>query len=141
MYFGKSRLRKIWLDKCLKSRVLEHPQTDNVENGLKHSCNLNGCTFPIFIKHFEAFNKYCKGKLNTLDVGKTLLQQYTKSQDCLLTHSLLITSIICLNETISRNEFRCNYLKHKKTFSGLFFSFLKSKFNFKQFPKKDDPHR
>ena len=32
-------------------------------------------------------------------------------------------SIICLNETISRNEFRCNYFKHKKTFSGLFFHF------------------
>ena len=29
----------------------------------------------------------------------------------------------------------------QKTFSQLFFSFLKSKFNFKQFPKKDDPHR
>ena len=29
----------------------------------------------------------------------------------------------------------------QKTFSELFFAFLKSKFNFKQFPKKDDPHR
>ena len=53
MYFGKSWLRKIWLDKCLKSRVLEDPQTDNVENGLKHCCNLNGSTFSIFVKHFE----------------------------------------------------------------------------------------
>ena len=53
MYFGKSRFRKIWLDKCLKSRVLEDPYTDNVENGLKHCCNLNGCTFAKFSKHFE----------------------------------------------------------------------------------------
>ena len=29
----------------------------------------------------------------------------------------------------------------QKTFSELFFAFLKSKFNFKQFPKKDDPPR
>ena len=29
----------------------------------------------------------------------------------------------------------------QKTFSELFFAFLKSKFNFKQFPKKDYPHR
>ena len=29
----------------------------------------------------------------------------------------------------------------QKTFSEFFFAFLKSKFNFKQFPKKDDPPR
>ena len=29
----------------------------------------------------------------------------------------------------------------QKTFSELFFAYLKSKFNFKQFPKKHDPHR
>ena len=53
MYFGKSLLRKIWLDKCLKSCVLEDPYKDKVENGLKHCCNMNGCTFAIFMKHFE----------------------------------------------------------------------------------------
>ena len=53
MYFGKSRLRKIWLDKCLKSRVSEDPERDNLANGLKHCCNMNGSTFAIFIKHFE----------------------------------------------------------------------------------------
>ena len=59
MYFEKSRLRKIWLDKCLKNRVLEDPYTDNAENGLKHCCNLNGCAFSIFIKHFVGS---CVGK-------------------------------------------------------------------------------
>ena len=29
----------------------------------------------------------------------------------------------------------------QKTFSELFFAYLKSKFNFTQFPKKDDPHK
>ena len=53
MYFGKSRLRKIGLDKCLKCHVLEDSYTDNVQNVLKHCCNLNGWTFAIFIKHFQ----------------------------------------------------------------------------------------
>ena len=52
MYFEKSRLLKIWLDKCLKTRVSDDPYTDNMANGLKHCCNLNGSTFAIFIKHF-----------------------------------------------------------------------------------------
>ena len=49
MYFEKSRLRKIWLDKCLKSRVLEDHYTDNVENGLKHCCNQNGAPFQYLL--------------------------------------------------------------------------------------------
>ena len=59
MYFGKSRLQKIWSDKCLKCRVLEDLYTDNMENGFKHCCNLNGSTFTIFSKHFEG---RCVGK-------------------------------------------------------------------------------
>ena len=53
MYFGKSRLRKIWLDKYLKSRFSEDSYKNNMGNGLKHCCNLNGSTFSVFIKHFE----------------------------------------------------------------------------------------
>ena len=53
MYFGKSRLRKTWLDKCLKSGVLEDPSTNNMANALKHCCNVNGSTFKKFIKYFE----------------------------------------------------------------------------------------
>ena len=59
MYFGKSRLGKIWLDKCLKSRVLEDPETDNMENGSKHCWNLNDTNFTIFINHCECS---CIGK-------------------------------------------------------------------------------
>ena len=40
MYFRKYRLRKIWLDKFLKSRVSEDPETDNKENGSRHCSNL-----------------------------------------------------------------------------------------------------
>ena len=53
MYFGKSRLRKIWLDKCPKSCVLEDLQTDNMANGWKHFYNLNDSTFRIFTLYCE----------------------------------------------------------------------------------------
>ena len=53
MYFPKYRLPKIWLDKCLKSRVSEDSWTNNMANGSKHCCDLNGCTITIFIKHFD----------------------------------------------------------------------------------------
>ena len=53
MYFPKYRLRKTWLDKCLKSRVSQDPKKDNMANVWKHCCDLNGSTFTIFIKDFE----------------------------------------------------------------------------------------
>ena len=59
MYFPKYRLRKTWLDKCLKSRVSEDPSTDNMANGSKHCCNLNDSTFTIIINHCET---NCIGK-------------------------------------------------------------------------------
>ena len=53
MYLRKYRLRKIWLDKYLTSRVSEDPYTDNKENGLRHCSNLNDSTFTKFIKRCE----------------------------------------------------------------------------------------
>ena len=53
MHFMKYRLRKTWLEKCLKSRVSEDPSTDNKEYGSKHCSNLNDSTFTIFNNHFE----------------------------------------------------------------------------------------
>ena len=60
MYFWKYRLRKLWLDKCLKSLVSEDILTDNKENGSKHCSNLNDSTFTIFINHCEGS---CIGKI------------------------------------------------------------------------------
>ena len=53
MYFPKYRLRKTWLDQCLKSRVSKDPSTNDngMENGSKHCCNINDSTFAIFINH------------------------------------------------------------------------------------------
>ena len=35
MYFGNYRLRKTWLDNCLKSPVCEEPSKNNMINGFK----------------------------------------------------------------------------------------------------------
>ena len=51
MFFRKNRLRKTWLDKCLKRRVSEDPSIDNMANKSKQFCNLNGSTFTIIINH------------------------------------------------------------------------------------------
>ena len=59
MYFRKYRPKKIWVDKCLKSRVSEDPYTENMANGSKHCSNINDSTFTIFIIHCEGS---CIGK-------------------------------------------------------------------------------
>ena len=51
MFFQEYRLRKTWLGKFLKGRVSEDPSTDNMANGLKQCCSLNGSTISIFINH------------------------------------------------------------------------------------------
>ena len=49
----------MWLDKCLKSRVLGDPSTENMANGFKHCCNLNESNFTRSINHCEGD---CVGK-------------------------------------------------------------------------------
>ena len=51
--FPEKLVRKIWLDKCLKSRVSEDPWTDNRTNGSTRCCDLNVSTFTLFINHSE----------------------------------------------------------------------------------------
>ena len=59
MYFGKSHLGKIWLDKRQKSRISEDPQTENMANPLKRYSNLNDSTVTKLINHCEGS---CIGK-------------------------------------------------------------------------------
>ena len=49
MYFRNYRLRKTWLDKCLKIPVSEDSWTVKIASGLKHCCNLNDSTFSTFL--------------------------------------------------------------------------------------------
>ena len=53
MYFWTYRLRKMRLDKCLKSPVLEDSSTSNMVNVPKHYSKLEDSSFPIFIDHCE----------------------------------------------------------------------------------------
>ena len=61
MYFRNYRLRKIWLDQCLKSCVSEDPSTDNMANESKHSSNLNESSFRTIINHSKgsSIGKVC----------------------------------------------------------------------------------
>ena len=112
IYFWTYGLQKTWLDKCLKSAVSDDPSTTNMVNGLKLCWNLNGSTFTIFIDH-------CDGN----SFRKNFSWWYGKSQDCLLTDWLPMTSILLLIETIYCNIFRCNYLRNKKLFLDFFSHF------------------
>ena len=110
MDFWIYRLRKTWLDKCLKSPVWEDSSTSNMVTESKHCWNLDYGTFIIFIDQCEENS-----------VGKSLSQWLSKYYECLLTRWFPMTSILVLTETIFWNIFRCNYLRNKKLFLIFFF--------------------
>ena len=96
-----------------KADISEDAGTSNVVNRPKRCWSLKGSTFPKFVDH---------GEDNSVD--ESLSEWYAKSQDCLLTHWLPMTSILYLIDTIYCNISRFNYLKKKKTFSQFFVAFL-----------------
>ena len=112
MYSWTYRLRKTWLDKCLKSLVWEEPSRSNVINGVKHCSKRNDSTFPIFID--PCADNYCL---------KILSEWYAKSYGFLLAHWLLIIRILFLTEAIYRKIFRYNYLRNEKYFLNFLLSF------------------
>ena len=130
MTLRSHRFWKTWLEKCLKSPVSEGPSTSSMVNRPKHGWNLNDSSVTIFSDHCE----------NT-SVGKSLSQANAKSWDILLTHWLSTTSILFLIYTIYCNIFRCNYLRNKRLFLSVFWTFWKSRFTFEHFQKKVYPHR
>ena len=113
MYFWSYRLRKTWLDKCLKSLISKEPLRSNMLNGSKHSWNLNNSTLTSFIDHCESNS-----------IGKSLSYWDAKYYACLVTHWLRMTSILFLIETIYRNIFRSNYLRNEKYFLDFYLHFL-----------------
>ena len=54
MYFLTYRLKKTWLDKCLKSLVSEDPSTSNMVKGTKKGSKLNNSTFTNFLTPVKA---------------------------------------------------------------------------------------
>ena len=110
MYFWKYRLRKIFLDKCLKSRVSQDPYTDKKANGSKHCCNLNGRTSSIFINHCEetfstattfiVINKYCKS--SAIQIATVFLPICLVFSLRVFSNTAFLT--IFLGATISKNK-------------------------------------
>ena len=112
MYFWSHWLRKMWLDKYLKRSFSEDHSRSNMVNVLKHCSKLNGSTFTVLIHP-------CEGNSSL----KSFSEWYAKSQDCLLTHWHLITSIFFLIETLYSNIFRCSFLRNEKNFLNWFLHF------------------
>ena len=125
-YYWLGKGNQINAKKVLFQRTF---QTSNMVNVPKHCWYLHQSTFIRFIDH-------CQGNW----VGKSLSYWQAKSWDCLSADWLSMTSILFLMKTIKRYQFRCSYLRNKKTFSQFFAVFWKPRLNFKHFPKKDDPH-
>ena len=93
--------------------------------GPNHCWSLNGSTFTKFVDQCEDNS-----------VEKSLSEWYEKSQDCLWTHWLPMTSILFLIETFYCNIFRCNYLENKKFFCIFFSPFWNLDSNSNIFKKK-----
>ena len=104
----KDMVKKI----SLKSPVSAGSSTSNIVDRLKHCSKLNDSTFTIFIDPCYSNSGW-----------KSLYECYSKSSDCLLTHSLPITRFLFLIEIIFSNIFRCNYLRHEKYFLNFFLHF------------------
>ena len=123
MEFWTCGLRKMGLDKFLKSSVSQDLSTNSMINRTKPCLNLEDSTFTKFLDH-------CEGN----SVGKSLSEWYAQSEDCLLIYWLPITSILFLLDTVYSNIFRCNYLRNEKYFLT-FFSIFEFKIQFLTFSK------
>ena len=96
-----------------KTPLSENLSTSTKVNRPKHCSKLNDSTFTIFTDPW-------KGNPGL----KILSEWYAKSYNCLLTHWLLMTSILFLTEAIYCNLFRCFYLTKEKYFLNFFLQFL-----------------
>ena len=121
MYFWKYRLKKIWLDKCLKRRVSEDPWTDNTANGSTHCCNLNGSTSTLFINH-------CEGSCTHL-VIHIMLRLFVNTLTVNDKHYLL-------NWDNLVQPIQMQLSQKQKTFSQFFFCIFKIFIKFQTFSEK-----
>ena len=104
-YFRNYWCWKTWLLKRLKGLASEHHSLMNVLTGSKHCWNQHGTTITLFPRQFEV---NC--------VAKSHLQSGMKSEDCLLNHSLPMTSIPAAICRIYSNNFKRHYVINKRLF-------------------------
>ena len=109
-YFRNYRVSKTCLDHSLISPVSEHPSTINMLKCPKQLWNLHDTTFIIFFYHSEAklFRKY-------------ILYGNLRSEGCLLTHWLAMTSILLRIVRTCGSRFKSNFLKNKNIFLHFLF--------------------
>ena len=122
-------LRKMWLNKCIKSRLSEDPLTNKMGNGSKYCCNLNESTFTIFINHCE---RNC--------VRKSLFQWHNKILRLLFNTLTAVDKHYLLNGENLTQSIQIQLSLKQKTFSEFVFEFWKSILNFRDFPKRGDSH-
>ena len=91
--FPKLQTPKTWLDKCLNIPVSENTLTINMVKVPKHCWNLH---------HRPCFKLIDHCQVNW--VGKSLSYWHENPWDCLLTHWLLMRSILFLIETMRVEE-------------------------------------
>ena len=125
MYFWTYWLWKTWLDKRLKSIVLEDPLTSNMVNGRKHCWNLNDSTFTIFIDP-------CRLKKSLILICK-IFELFVNTLSAHYKHSVL-----------SKGNFLQHYQmqlsQKQKILPQFVFAFSKCRFIFEHFQKKYDPY-
>ena len=128
MYFPNYGLRKKLLENCLKSPVSEDPWTKDMENGPKHIWNLNESSYFIFMNHCERNWDGEKSLLVIWKILKLVVNTFTADEE----YSLL-------NKNNSRQPIHMQLSQKQKTFSGIFFPYLKSIIHLEHFQKKMNP--
>ena len=111
-YFRNYCFRKRLLLKRLKGLASEHHSVINELTGSKHRWKMQGTTNTPFPHKFHV-NR----------VGKSLLYSDLKSQDCLLTHWLPMTSIPAAKFRIFCYNFNRYYLKNGRLFPDILYHF------------------
>ena len=112
MYFRSYRLSETWLDHFLKSTVSELPLRVNMLKDPKQLLNLDESPFIIFFRHSE--QKW---------LAKYLFYWNLTCYGCLLTHWVLLTSILFGNVRICFCLFKDNYLQKEKFILHILFNF------------------
>ena len=125
MYFPNYGLRKMWLDNCLKSPVSEDPSTKYMANRPKHFWNLNESSYFIFIDHCERNWEGGKSLLVIWKILRLVVNTFTADEE----YSVL-------NKNNSRQPIHMQLSQKRKTFSWIFFAYLKSVIHLEHFQNK-----
>ena len=129
MYFQNYRLRKTWLDKCIKNLGSEDPLTSNMVNSPKHCSKL-------WRQHLD----YIYWSFGRKFSWKKPLSLISKILGPFVNTLTLDDIYSLLNSDDITQPIQIQLSKKQRTFSELFYKFLKDWLNFEHFEKHDDDH-